>query len=95
MARWWGDMMDDEKPCCAASAARKIKKVLIGGQEIGIAQLDEAIERVAALDLGDGEAICRALLKEVMIYNYVPASRALDYQRAIMEEYTRRKPNGH
>ncbi len=54
--------MDDEKPCCAAAAARKIKKVIVGGQEVGIAQLDDIISRVAASNIKDEEAIGRALL---------------------------------
>jgi hypothetical protein len=86
--------MDDETPCCATAAGKKIKKVMISGQDVGIAQLDEIIARIAALNLKDEEAIGRALLKEVKIYNYVPASKELDYRNAMMNEYARRNSNG-
>lgn len=82
--------MDDEKPCCAAAVARKIRKVIIGDCEIGIAHLDVIIAKVAALNLNDEEAIGRALLKEVKIYNYVPTGKELDYEQAIMKEYVKR-----
>lgn len=95
MVSWSGDLMEDEKPCCAASAARKIGKVMIGGQEVGIAQLDDILARVAALSLDDDEAIGRALLKEVKIYNYVPAGKEPDYRMAMMEEYARRRSSGY
>jgi len=84
----------NDKPCCAAAAARKIKKVTINGQEIGIAQLDEIVARVKAMNLGDEEAIGRALMKDVKIYNYIPTSKEMDYKLAMMREYARRGSNG-
>ncbi len=82
--------MEEEKPCCAAAAARRINKIVVNGQAVGIAQLDEIIGKVAAMGLASEEEIGRALLKEVKIYNYVPANREPDYRRAILEEYARR-----
>jgi hypothetical protein len=91
MARWRGDMTEEEKPCCPTSAARNIKKIEVDGQEVGIAQLDQIINKVAALGLRSEEEVGRALLKEVKIFNYVPASKEPDYQRAIIKEYSKRK----
>ena len=84
-------MMDEEKPCCAAAAARKIKKIVDQWPGVGIAQLDEIIDKVAAMNLVYDGMIGRALLKEVKIYNYIPASIESDYRQAIMEEYARRR----
>ncbi len=67
---------------------------MIGGQEIGVAQLDEIIARISGIGLEDGIAIERALMKEVKIYNYVPVSREREYSCAIMQEYVRRSSHG-
>jgi hypothetical protein len=84
-------MSDEEKPCCPAAAARSIEKIDVDGQEVGIAQLDQIISKVAALGLRSEEEVGRALLKEVKIYNYVPASKEPEYRQAILEEYAKRK----
>lgn len=83
--------MEEEKPCCPAAAVRKIRKIDIKGLEVGIAQLDKIIEKVAAQDLTNNEEIGRALLKETKIYNYIPANKEPAYRQAILEEYARRK----
>ena len=83
--------MEEKKPCCPAAAVRKIRKIDIKGIGVGIALLDEVIEKVAALDLTNDEDIGRALLKETKIYNYVPASQEPAYRQAILEEYAKRK----
>ncbi|MDW5564338.1 MAG: hypothetical protein SA339_14080 [Methanomassiliicoccus sp.] len=85
--------MVDDKPCCAAAAARKIKKIMIRDQETGIAQLDEIIAKIRAMNLDDAE-IGRALLKEVKIFNFVPRSQEKDYELAMVKEYDRRKNDG-
>lgn len=86
--------MNDEKPCCAAAAARKIRKVMISGHEVGIAQLDEILARVASCDLVNDDEIGRALLKEVKIFNYVPSGQEPLYMDAVMDEYLRRRADG-
>lgn len=85
--------MKEDKPCCAAAAARKIRKLVIGGREIGIAQLDEIIAKVRAMGLED-DAAGDVLLKEVKIYNYVPRGQEADYRTAMAEEYSRRISDG-
>ena len=82
--------MKEEKPCCAAAAARKIKRITVNGQAVGIAQLDDIFNKVAAMGLTSDEEIGRALLKEVKIYNYVPASKEEEYRNAVLEEYAKR-----
>jgi hypothetical protein len=84
--------MTDDKPCCAAAAARRVRKVLIGNQEIGIAQLDEIMAKVSARGL-DGDVLGRTLLREVKIYNFVPRSKEKEYEMAMVKEYYRRMSN--
>jgi hypothetical protein len=84
----------EDKPCCAAAAARKIRKLVIGGREIGIAQLDEIVAKVGSMGL-EGEATGIALLKEVKIFNYVPRDQEEIYKLAMLDEYCRRESNGN
>lgn len=76
-----------QKPCCPASAARMVKKLLIGGTSVGIAQLDEAIGEVYKIKLGDPNKIKKELLRLVKIYNYVPSSAENEYADALLEEF--------
>lgn len=80
--------MTGEKPCCAAAAARMIKKlVLPGGIQVGISNLENILKEVAQLKLADDEAIKKELLERVKIYNYVPHSVESDYSKALLKEY--------
>ena len=82
--------MTGEKPCCAAAAARMIKKLALpGGFEVGIVNLDNILKEVADLKLVDDEAIKKELLKRVKIYNYVAPSADNEYSEALLREYKR------
>ena len=80
--------MTGEKPCCAAAAARMVKKlVLPGGFQVGIANLENILKEVADLRLADDEAIKKELLQRVKIYNYVAPGAEADYSKALLKEY--------
>lgn len=80
--------MENQRPCCAAAAARMIKKlVLPGGLQVGISNLENILKEVAQLKLADDEAIKKELLERVKIYNYVPPSAESDYSKALLTEY--------
>jgi hypothetical protein len=79
--------MNDDKPCCAADALRRIRQVRINGIMTGITMLDESIAEVKAQDLRSEPEILAALMKKIKIYNYVPKGVEADYARALMEEY--------
>jgi predicted RecB family endonuclease len=79
--------MTGEKPCCAAAAARMIKKLALPGGEVGIVNLDNILKEVADLKLVDNEAIKKELLQRVKIYNYVAPSAEADYSTALLNEY--------
>jgi hypothetical protein len=82
--------MTDAKPCCAAAAARMIKKLALpGGLQVGISNLENILKEVADLKLVDNKAIKKELLKRVKIYNYVAPSAEADYSKALLKEYKR------
>lgn len=67
-----------------------IRKVMIGGKEVGIAQLDQIISKISKMSLTDENELSSVLIKEVKIYNYVPRSKENEYRKAVMEEYRKR-----
>ena len=81
--------MNDKVPCCMADAARKVKKLDIGGILVGISQLDQVIQEVIELRLEDEKKIKRELLYRVKIYNYVSSNVEDDYTNALYKEYKR------
>jgi hypothetical protein len=82
--------MTGEKPCCAAAAARMVKKLTLGDDsQVGILNLESILTEVADLKLVDNEAIKEELLQRVKIYNYVPPAADNEYSEALLKEYKR------
>ncbi|MGA8849600.1 MAG: hypothetical protein WB564_07260 [Dehalococcoidia bacterium] len=82
--------MTDAKPCCAAAAARMVKKlVLPDGSQVGVVNMENILREVAGLKLADDNAIKKELLKRVKIYNYVPPAADNEYSEALLKEYER------
>ena len=79
--------MTGEKPCCAAAAARTIKKLVLPGGEVGIVNLEGILKEVADLKLADEEAIKKGLLQRVKIHNYVAPGADDNYSKALLNEY--------
>lgn len=80
-------MGDDNKPCCAADALRRIRQIPINGIPTGIAMLDECIAEIKTQDLKSESEIRVALLKRVKVYNYISRNVENEYARALFEEY--------
>jgi len=80
-------MGNDNKPCCAADALRRIRQIPINGIPTGITMLDECIAEVKTQDLKSESEIQGALLKRVKVYNYIPPNVEKEYTRALFEEY--------
>jgi hypothetical protein len=80
-------MGNDNKPCCAADALRRIRQIPINGIPTGICMLDECIAEVKTQDLKNEQEIRVALLKRVKVYNYIPPHVGDEYARALFEEY--------
>jgi len=86
--------MGEEKPCCPAAAARRTRRIRVGGYQVGIAEMDRISEEVHAMGLGDDEAVADALLGRARIYNYIPPGAVEDYRTGLLEEYRRTHPRG-
>ncbi|MGB9177332.1 MAG: hypothetical protein WCB46_11450 [Methanoregula sp.] len=85
-------MGNDNKPCCATDALRRIRQIPINGLPTGICMLDECIAEVKLQQLPGEQEIRAALLKRVKVYNYIPPDIEEEYARALIEEF--RKPAG-
>lgn len=85
--------MTGEKPCCAAAAARMIKKLALPSGEVGIANLEGILKEVADMKLVDNEAIKKDLLQRVKTYNYVAPGAEADYSKALLKEYKQQYGN--
>jgi len=85
-------MGNDNKPCCAAEALRRIRQIQVNGIMTGITMLDESIADVKAQNITGEAGIRDALMKKIRVYNYVPPGVAEAYAQAVMEEY-RKTPN--
>ncbi|HUU76405.1 MAG TPA: hypothetical protein VMW63_10020 [Methanoregulaceae archaeon] len=83
----------DKKPCCAAEALRRIRRIDVDGVVVGIAMLDRVITDVREMSLIDKKRIAEELLKRVKIYNYVPRSAEEKYMKALMIEYEKSAEN--
>ena len=81
--------MESQKPCCAAAAARMIKKLALRSGEVGVVNLESILKEVADLKLANDNAIRKELLKRVKIYNYVATSADNEYSEALLQEYKR------
>lgn len=84
--------MNNDKPCCAADALRRIRQIPINGIMTGITMLDESIADVKEQEPGNELAIREALMKKIKIYNYVPRGVEEAYSMAIMEEFRKCNP---
>jgi hypothetical protein len=83
-------MDDDDRPCCAAEALRRIRQVKINGIMTGVTMLDESIATVKKQNLQSEREVRDALMKKVRIYNYVPPGIDNEYAEAVMEEYRKK-----
>ena len=86
----WSQETVSEKPCCSAAAKRKIVQLMIGDHPVGLSHLDETMTLVRAMDLRNDDEIGEALIRQVRIHNYVPASAIPDYLNALLQDYRQR-----
>jgi hypothetical protein len=80
-------MGNNNIPCCAADALRRIRQIPINGIPTGICMLDECIAEVKTQDLTSEPEIRAAFLKRIKVYNYIPPKVEDEYARALFEEY--------
>jgi hypothetical protein len=76
-----------EKPCCAAEALRRVRRIEVGGVVVGLVMLDDILADTIALNLSGEIAIGDELIRQVKIYNYIPKEAEPLYRAAILREY--------
>jgi len=82
--------VSEQRPCCAAAAARTVKKLTLpDGFQVGILNLDNILKEVADLKLVDAKTVKAELLKRVKIHNYIASGAETDYSAALFQEYKR------
>jgi len=79
--------MDDEKPCCANEALRRVKTIRINGIPTGIAMLEKIFDEVRNLDIKDDALLKKVLLEKAKVYNYIPKGASDGYTEALFREY--------
>ena len=79
--------MEKEKPCCAAAAARMVRKLRVGDSEVGIVEIDSIFEEAQKLLPASDEALRAALLARARIFNYIPSKAEGDYADALLREF--------
>jgi hypothetical protein len=80
-------MKNDNKPCCAADALRRIRQIPIKGILTGICMLEERIAAIKTQDLKNEQETRVALIKQVKVYNYIPPNVEDEYARVLFEGY--------
>lgn len=86
--------MDNEKPCCANDAIRRVRIIMVNGIPTGIVMLEKVFHEVRGMDISDEAALKEVLLEKVKIYNYIPKGAGDAYAGALVREYQNAKKPG-
>jgi hypothetical protein len=79
--------MQEDRPCCAAEALRRIRQVNVGGVVVGLSMLDRVIADVEALGIASEPRLREELVKRTKVYNYIPKSAETMYGEALLAVY--------
>lgn len=66
---------------------RRIRQISVGDSVVGLSMLEQIFEDVAGADITGETDIRRELIRQVKIYNYVPAPAEETYADAVFAEY--------
>lgn len=66
---------------------QKIRQISVGDSVVGLSMLEQIFEYVADAGHSQDADIRRELIRQVKIYNYVPAPAEATYADAIFAEY--------
>jgi len=75
------------EPCCPGKTTTR--QIMVGGQPVGIAFLDQIIEKALASEGASEEELKAILLRELKVFNYVPSSAEEEYLHGIWEEFAK------
>lgn len=73
--------------CCPAKS--RVRSITVGGQTVGISQLDEILRAAEGLENQSEEAVKEFLIQQLKIYNYIPPGTEDEYLAAVWKEYLR------
>lgn len=77
--------------CICGSGKKTPDRLRIGGQEVGILELDSVLKAAIDAPGSSDEEIEAILMRELKRYNYVPASMEREYREALWKEHLKRK----
>ena len=77
---------------CGCSGDTTSRNLRIGGQNVGIAEIDKILRKTLEYPKASDKEIKAVLLNELKQYNYVPSSMEQEYIEALWKEYLRCKP---
>jgi hypothetical protein len=82
-------MMDSENeiPCCANEALRRLKTIRVNGVPTGFAMLEKVFDEVRDMDIRDEARLKKVLLEKVKVYNYIAKGAGDAYAKALVTEY--------
>ena len=75
--------------CCPGKTITRL--IMVGGQQVGIAFLDQIIEKALASEGTTEEELRAILLRELKVFNYVPSSAEDEYLHGIWEEFAKER----
>lgn len=78
--------------CCPGRS--KVRMLTVGGQSVGLSQLDEVLRSAEGLESQTEEDVKRFLLKQLKIYNYIPSGAEQEYLDAVWKEYLGMRSQG-
>ena len=64
---------------------------MVGGQQVGIAFLDQIIEKALASECASEDELKAILLRELKVFNYVPPSAEDEYLHGIWVEFVKER----
>jgi len=76
-----------EKPCCAAEALRRVRRIEVGDIVVGLVMLDDVLDDVIDRGIAGVTAIGDELVRQIKIYNYIPKEAEPLYRAALLREY--------
>lgn len=76
---------------CGCSGKITRARLLVSGQEIGIAELDKVLMKVLEDQNASDEVLKTILMAELKKYNYVPPALESDYREALWQEFLRKR----
>jgi hypothetical protein len=91
--------MDEDEdrgvPPCVADAARRVTKIRVAGNLIGIMEFDRVLREVEDLGPMEDTEVRKELIERTKKHNYIPPSSEEGYADALLVEFKKRCGKGN